>query len=273
MPPTVSDIIETFEGIAPHRLAEKWDNVGLQIGHEEHLVRHIWVALDPSLEVVTAACENSIDLLITHHPLFFSPIKVIDLNTPIGAIVERAIQCNLSIYACHTNLDSVGGGLNDMLADRIGLSQRTVLLPSEVMDVGSSAIKHGLGRIGNLDRTTDLSSFGNHLKNALGLNSIRIVGQEDMPVVRVAICTGSGSSLIPSAIDAGADVLVTGDIRYHDATSAIENHLGLIDMGHFNSEHIMVDGVTNILNDIIMKNNWPIRVSPCKIEKDPFKVL
>lgn len=273
MAATVSDIIQVLEGIAPLKLAEDWDNVGLQIGHTDQLVHHIWISLDPSLEVVTEACENKVDLLITHHPLFFSPVKTLDLKTPVGAIVEKAIRCNLSIYSSHTNLDSVEGGLNDMLADIIGLSHRSVLLPSEAIDTVPAEIKHGLGRIGDLALKTDLASFAQHLRSVLNLNSIRIVGAPDFPVSRVAICTGSGSSLMKTVVKSGADVFVTGDIKYHDAKTAQEDDIRLIDIGHFNSEHIMVKALTDKMIEIIKELRWPIKIAPCIIEKDPFMVL
>lgn len=160
-----------------------------------------------------------------------------------------------------------------MLADIIGLSHRSVLLPSEAIDTIPAEIKHGLGRIGDLAFKTDLASFAQHLKSALNLNSIRIVGASDFPVSRVAICTGSGASLIKTAVKSGADVLVTGDIKYHDAKTAQEDDIRLIDIGHFNSEYIMVKAVADKMLDVIKEHQWPIKVAPCIIEKDPFMVL
>jgi dinuclear metal center YbgI/SA1388 family protein len=273
MTPTVADIIQALENIAPSALAENWDNVGLQIGHADHLVQRIWIALDPTLEVIGAACENAVDLIITHHPLFFSSIKAIDLKTPIGTIIEKAIRCNISIYSAHTNLDSAEGGLNDILADKIGLINRSVLLPSDTKNIDSTEIKQGLGRIGDIAQKTDLASFVRHVKNVLKMNTIRIVGSPNISVKRIALCTGSGSSLLKTAVLSGADVFLTGDIRYHDAKSAQEEKLGLIDIGHFNSEHIMVEAVTEKLITATASYRWSVDVAPCIIEKDPFIVL
>ena len=273
MTPTVANIVENLERIYPPELAENWDNVGLQIGHAGHLVHRIWISLDPSLEVINRACEHRVDLLITHHPLFFSPIKAIDLNTPMGIIIEKTIQCNLAVYSAHTNLDSVAGGLNDILADKIGLINRSVLSPIKTEGLKTTDGDHGLGRIGELPQKTDLASLGHHIKNLLNHNTLRIVGDPNIPVKRVALCTGSGSSLLHTAILSGADAFLTGDVRYHDAKIAQENHMGIIDIGHFNSEHIMVEAVATQIKAFVKSNRWPVDVNPCVMEKDPFRIL
>jgi dinuclear metal center YbgI/SA1388 family protein len=127
MQATVADIIHAMEGIAPSRLAEKWDNSGLQVGQKDRPVKKILIALDPLLEVVHYACTNDFDLLITHHPLIFTPLTSINLSDPVGSIINKAILHKLSIFAAHTNLDSVKGGLNDVLANKIGLYNLKVL--------------------------------------------------------------------------------------------------------------------------------------------------
>ncbi len=122
MPVTLSKIIKIMETIAPSYLAEEWDNVGLQLGQNDWQVRKIWVALDPLPDVVSAACDKNVDMLITHHPLIFRPLSALDFNTTVGSIIHRAIQCQMAVFSAHTNLDSVTDGLNDILAKRIGLN-------------------------------------------------------------------------------------------------------------------------------------------------------
>ena len=124
----VAKFIEILDRIAPAQLAETWDNVGLQMGSRHWPVKKIWTALDPLVEVVAQACKNGVDLLVTHHPLFFKPLKHIDCETPLGRIVQQAMSCQLAIFSAHTNLDSVQGGLNDVLGARIGLTDMRVLL-------------------------------------------------------------------------------------------------------------------------------------------------
>ena len=127
MTTTVADIIKVMDSVAPVRLAAEGDNVGLQVGQKDWPVRNIWVALDPLYEVVEAACRHDVDLLITHHPLIFRPLRSIDFNTKLGAIIQMAARSQLAIFSAHTNLDIVADGLNDILASRIGLSNLKVL--------------------------------------------------------------------------------------------------------------------------------------------------
>ena len=127
MKATVRNIIEAMQTIAPSCLAEKWDNVGLQVGDKDWTVKKIWIALDPLPEVVEAACSKGVDLLITHHPLLFKPLKSIDLSTTAGSIINTALCNEIAIFSAHTNLDKVKGGINDILADIIGLKNLKVL--------------------------------------------------------------------------------------------------------------------------------------------------
>ncbi len=126
----VNDIMQIMAGLAPTALAEKWDNVGLQIGSPAWTAKRIWIALDPTPEVVRAACRDRANMLITHHPLLFRPVKAIDVTTPLGATIELALTNKLALYAAHTNYDSAAQGLNDVLAAKIGLLNSTVLVPS-----------------------------------------------------------------------------------------------------------------------------------------------
>ncbi|MGD2038082.1 MAG: Nif3-like dinuclear metal center hexameric protein, partial [Desulfobacterales bacterium] len=129
---TVAKIKQIMDELAPPLLAEEWDNVGLQIGDPRQPVRRIWVALDPTLHVVKAACQKKVDLLITHHPLIFRPLKTIDFDTPGGSIIQMAANHKLAIFSAHTNLDIVRDGVNDVLAQRLGLQNPTVLKPVQV---------------------------------------------------------------------------------------------------------------------------------------------
>jgi len=146
---TVADIIEVMGVIAPTRLAEAWDNVGLQVGQMDWPVKTIWIALDPSPDVVSAACQKHIDLLITHHPLIFNPLRSIDFNSATGNSIRMAAQNQLAIFAAHTNFDSAAGGLNDTLARRIGLSNLKTLDKSRnSYPLQATSEDLGLGRIG-----------------------------------------------------------------------------------------------------------------------------
>jgi len=373
---TVADIIKIMETVAPVRLAEEWDNVGLQVGQENWPVRNIWVALDPLYDVVEAACRHDVDLLITHHPLIFQPLRSIDFNTKVGSIIQMATRSQLAIFTAHTNLDIVADGLNDILASRIGLSNLKVLgkikteevckfvvfvpveheqkvlnslFETQAGQIGSytccsfrnsgkgtfkpgssskpfigerneishadeirietvvrmedlaSVIEHvrkkhpyetmaydvyplsimetdfmdiqGIGRVGDLDKTIEFLSFTRMVKEKLGLESVKVAGRPDLRVTRVAVCAGSGSSLMSAFISSGAQVYISGDLRYHDAREVEAADLGLIDIGHFASEYIVIETLANRLTKVLTANDMDVKVEACKLEKDPFTVL
>ncbi len=368
---TVRDIISAMEEIAPPYLAENWDNVGLQIGCKSWPVKKVWVALDPSPVVIQKACEQDVNLLITHHPLFFKPIKRLDVGTVFGKCLADCIQKGLSIYSAHTNLDSVDGGLNDMLARRIGLEGCRILgqavqlkyymlvifcpsayendilsvdgqhcllrhlntenrfiwwnhslddgnissasnkkavnltgqkmskiemivdennlsftisklkqlvchsdLAYNVYPVEGLDKKHGIGRLGELPNPTTLKQLALSIKKNLGLSAIRMVGDPDLTVEKVAICTGSGASLLKAFITSDAQAYLSGDMKYHDAMAALDAGKGIIDVGHFASEQIMVDNIVNRLSLWASKYSpHPISIASCRLEQDPFTVF
>jgi dinuclear metal center YbgI/SA1388 family protein len=239
---TVSDIIQIMDQIAPPYLAENWDNAGLQIGDHRWPVRTVAVALDPSREVVEEACGKKADILITHHPLFFRPLTCIDFRTPIGSIIEKTIRHQMAIFAAHTNLDKSKGGLNDLLARRIGLQDHKVLqLSNDIDPLFSTDHRQGIGRVGTLEKAIDLQSFALKVKHALDIQHITYVGSPDLVITKVAVCSGSGSSQLESFYSCGAQVYISGDIKYHDARDVEAAGLGLIDIGHFQSEYLVVE--------------------------------
>ncbi len=370
--PSIRDIINLMEELAPSRLAESWDPVGLQVGGKDRPVRLIWVALDPLPEVIAAACNQHVDLLITHHPLLFQPVKNLDFNSPVGSILYQAAVNHLAVYSAHTNLDKVAGGLNDILAKRIGLDQTDVLLsendsdacklvlyvpadherqvlgalfqtpagiigeyscctfrsagkgtflpggharpyigkPDEISHVDEIRIEtlvqkkdipavishvrshhpyqtmafdvyplmqgvsgHGFGRTGTIAEPVNLLQFARTVKEKFCLKNVKITGDPAMMVYRAAVCSGSGSGLLDAFFASAADVYVSGDLRYHDARAAESAGKGLIDIGHFPSEHLMIESVCDYLRKRVSGASWEIRVEACQLEKDPFTMV
>jgi len=261
----VGDVIQILEAMAPPHLAEEWDNVGLQAGQTDWPVRSIWVALDPTPNVMAAACKAGADLLVTHHPLIFKPLKKLDFSTPEGAVIRRAVLDQTAVFSAHTNLDSATDGLNDLLAQKIGLEQLSVLnprpdIPKSATDpIGKTDIIEGLGRVGTLE-----------IKTTLKLTSIQVAGRFDLPVRKVAICTGSGSSLLPVFLASGADVYLSGDLTYHNGRTVEAMDRGLIDIGHFASEHLVVEDLAHRLRRQLTRCGKTITVTACTLEKDPF---
>ena len=265
MTPTITDVINLMEKLAPEDLAEEWDNVGLQVGDPGRLVKNIWIALDPTYTVVKAACENKVDLLITHHPLIFKPLRSLNSSTPLGAIIDLAVQNKLSVFAAHTNLDSVLGGINDILADRIGVIDLKPLFDSNDAT--------GLGRIGSLETAMDLKSLAHMVKQKLKLRHLRYTGDPRLQVKKVAICSGSGGGLMADFFKSGAQAYISGDLRYHDARDTESFNLGLIDIGHFPSEHLVVEVLAERLQNLIAESRMNVKVVACDLERDPFTVL
>jgi len=278
---TVAKIIKIMDRLAPPLLAEEWDNVGLQIGDPRMPVRRIWIALDASPAVVKAACQKEVDLLITHHPLIFRPLKSIDFETPGGSVIQMAVHRQLAIFSAHTNLDIVQDGVNDVLAHRLGLRNLSVLQPVEVAERAKEDMKplaggeteFGIGRIGSLAKEGSFKSLVSLVKKKLKLDFVKVAGDLEMEITQVAICSGSGSSLMQAFLSSKAQAYISGDIHYHDAREAQDANRGIIDIGHFPSEHLMVETLAQQLEKIISKAGIEAEITACTIEKDPFKII
>ena len=263
----LGNVIDAVEEIVPSGFAEDWDNSGMQLGDRDWLVERIWVALDPLPEVISAACQKNIDLVITHHPLIFKPLTVIDTSTLEGSVIQQALDHHVAIYSAHTNLDRVTDGVNDVLATRIGLCNT---IPFSI-DVVSG--KPGFGRIGELVQPTPIVVLANHLKQVLGIGHVKIAGNLDMHVKTVAVCSGSGSSMVNAFFDTGADVFISGDLKYHDARSFEFAQKTLIDIGHFASEHLIVETFAEKLGHHFQSKGLSPVVAPYMLEKDPFAII
>lgn len=240
----IKDVMDIIEGLAPTYLAEDWDNCGLLVGDDTKEVNKIMVALEPSMMVINEAIQNKVDLLITHHPLMLSKINKITTASVEGKKLLKLIENNMGLYAAHTNLDKAPKGLNHYLAEAISLKNSKVLspIPGEVND------KAGLGRIGDLETALTLEELGKKLQEILALKGLDYVGEKDRLVKKAALVTGSGLSELDKAIKQGADVFITGDIKYHNAVYAKEMGIALIDVTHFGSENLVVTLLGNVLN-------------------------
>ncbi len=369
--PKVADIVGIINKIAPSELAEAWDNPGLQIGDPGAEVTRVMVALDPTPDVIDFAITTSCQLLVTHHPLIFKPLKSISAANPLGASIQKAIKGGVSIVTLHTNYDIAAGGLNDVLARKIGLSDSVPLritssaelvklvvfvpvdqlaqvrlalfpfaatqgnyrdcsfaadgigtftplegaepfsgtvgelsrVPEERLEILIAAAqvsravkallavhpyeepafdlypllnrgaKLGLGRVGRLTESLTLAEYAARLKNGLSAPALRYVGDPNAMISKVALCSGSGASLLRDAVRVGADVLVTGDVKYHEARDAEECGLALIDAGHYPTEIIMVHEMAERLGRAFASAGYAeCVVVECRAEADPFRI-
>lgn len=264
---TVAEVIRHLETMAPGELAEQWDNCGLQVGALDWPVRRVWVSLDPLPEVVSVACRNQVDLLVTHHPLIFKPLRQIDAAAPVGRIIADALKARLAIYSAHTSYDSAPDGLNDVLARRLDVAT-TRVLGSALLPSASLA---GLGRIGGLARPMALEDLARDVCRRLGLDEARLVGNPRLTVHEVALCSGSGGSLTPDFLASSAQVYITGEIHYHQARDIAAAQRGAIDIGHFGSERIMIGDVAERLKRKLAAEG--VEVTACELEKDAFTSL
>ena len=368
----LSDILGIINKIAPIGLAESWDNTGLQVGDPTAEIARIMVALDATPSVVDEAITSGCQLLVTHHPLIFKPQKTISTATSQGKLIHAAIRSGLAIVSMHTNYDIAEGGLNAVLAERLELSDcsvlqitsaqelaklvvfvpenhleqvRGALLPlTESMGayrdcsfavpgegtftplegatpcIGSAGIfekvreyrlevlvdraklaralkslievhpyevpafdvyplhndgeKRGLGRIGHLPDSTTLATYANRVATQLNATGVRFVGDSASKITKVALCSGGGASVMHAASRAGADVLVTGDIKYHDARDAEDLGIALIDAGHFSTEIIMAKAVQVQLQQRLSDAGFVgCQVVAAHTESDPFRYI
>ena len=264
MIPTVGDFLRLIEHIAPMKLAEPWDNPGLQIGDSEQKIEKIFSSLDPTLDALMTASEINAQVLFTHHPLIFKSVSHIEINAYPGHVLAWAACRNISVVSAHTNLDVAGNGINDILANLMDLQNVEVLQPHH-KEPGV-----GLGRVGDLLRATDLLSLAMAVKIRLGADHIRLVGGKTEPIRRVAVVGGSGGSLISSAARSGADVLITGDVGHHTALEAKTLGIALIDGGHFHTEKTAFNIFCKNLEDFFRKEGWEVGVETDSDQVDPI---
>lgn len=370
--PRVQDLLGLLNGLAPSALAEEWDNVGLQLGDPLAEVRRILVALDPTAAMVEQAVAAEAQLLVSHHPLIFRPLKSLTTADDSGRALLRAARGGVAVLCAHTNLDRARGGLNDWLAELLGLTQVRVLqagagelfklvvfVPCGYEDavaaalfeggaghvgdydqcafrgVGSGTFRPGsqaapfigraggaretvrevrletlvprehlnralqkmlkahpyeevaydllalhnrradvgLGRLGRLAAPLALDAFARQVKASLGCASLRLVGDGARVLSKVAVCGGSGASLIAEALRQGAEVLVTGDVKYHEAQQALGQGLALIDAGHFATERPVVPRLAQFLRQALAAQGWTTEVMEAEGERDPFRIV
>ena len=231
-------VMDALERIAPKRLAEDWDNPGLLVGALNQDVQKILVCLDVSDSVVKRAIEEDADMIVAHHPLIFKGLKKIRTDLPLGARLQLLLKHDIAVAAAHTNLDIAVGGVNDVLAEAIGLGKLSTFIITSQQEDGTV---ESLGRIGSLPAPMTVEDFARQVRQALPTEHVRLVHAGPRPVRKVALCSGSGAEFIQKAAFMGADVYVTGDVKYHEAQSAVELGMHVIDAGHFATEFPVVE--------------------------------
>jgi dinuclear metal center YbgI/SA1388 family protein len=361
------EVIQVFEQFSPKAFAMEGDKIGLQVGALNKPVTKVMVALDVLEEVVDEAIEKGVQLIIAHHPPIFRPMGKITEDTASGRIITKLLKHDIAVYAAHTNLDVAKGGVNDLLAEALGLSNTQVLVPTfedkliklavyvpeedaeKVREAlgkagagaigdyshcsfsvngtgrflpGDSTHPHigeqghleavretrietifpksfekqvisamvkahpyeevaydlyplenkgeelGLGRIGTVDEMS-LREFAEHVKKVFDVKAVRVVGNLEDKVKKVAVLGGDGNKYFSAAKFRGADVYITGDLYYHTAHDAWMAGLNMIDPGH-NVEKVMKAGVAEIMKKRCQEKGYEVEFISSEVHTDPF---
>ena len=227
----VKDIIAAIENFAPLSLQEEWDNSGLCIGSEEDEVTSVIVGLDCTPELVDEAIACGADMIVTHHPLIFSGLKRISPDDFVGKMVMKVVKAGISVYAAHTTADKVADGVSGAMAVRLGLED------VQILDEDGDGT--GLGVVGNLPQPMTTQEMVELVRTRFALEAVRTSRPLDSMITRVAMCGGSGSSLIGAAKASGAQLYISGDISYHNFFT--QDEFMIMDIGHYESEIEIVD--------------------------------
>lgn len=221
----ISEMISLLDDLAPFRLAEPWDKSGLRIGDPQCKVTAVAMTLDPVLSTVKEALRFGCNLLISHHPLIFTPISDMVLNDLTKRTTAEALKGNLAVISCHTCWDSAPHGLNRVLAQALGLQNSVPLLPSPLMEGA------GMGSCGMLLGSMSLSDVGDYIAKCWNLTGYRLFGDEKN-IAKVGLCGGAGGDLWPAAKLLGADLLVTADVKYYQTMEILDAGMALMVCDH-----------------------------------------
>ena len=233
---TVTHIYDAIDRLAPFWLTMDFDNTGILVGDRNREVSCALLALDCTPAVVEQAKQLGAQLIVTHHPVIFHPLKRVNED----AVVYLLIRSDIAVISAHTNLDIAQGGVNDALASAIGLRDCRGL---ELLNEQTCA---WLGRIGTLPEPLSPEAFAAHIKACLNAASIKF-SAAPRAIRTVALCSGSGADCLDAAISAGADALLTSEVKQHEYLAAAAAGISIFDAGHFDTEDIVIEPLRDYL--------------------------
>jgi dinuclear metal center YbgI/SA1388 family protein len=261
---TFGELIAALSRVMPPSMAEEWDNSGPQTGTLGKRIGRVHLALDLDAAVLAEAIRLRSDLIVTHHPLVFRPLRNTLDDEPAKAILQELIRRDIAVYSMHTNLDKT---FNTSLARTFGVRKCATLDPrGPALPLNRSP---GFGSYGNLPKAMSLPAFLSQVRRRLGAADLRVAGRAPARIRKVAFSGGSGGSLItPGLKRLGIDLLLTADIRYHDGQKAAALGLCVVDAGHFQTERILIPCMARVLAMVLPA---AARVTRSVIVTDPFQ--
>lgn len=242
---SVSDIYKYLEDYAPNYLAFERDNVGLIVGRADKKVNKVLLTLDVDENVADEAVEKGCDMIISHHPLMFNPIKHLTSESPMQRAIMTLISNDIPLFSAHTNLDCVHGGLNDYLAEKLGIVSKSVV---EVCGEYKGH-EYGFGRVGEIPAEITLKDMIENVIDSLKISGVKYVGELNKKVKKIVVNCGGGADEMNWCINNNVDLFITGDVKYNPARDAYENGMYVIDAGHFETEYIVKELFENILSE------------------------
>ena len=240
------DMIRELEKLAPPSFAESWDNSGLLTGSPDRDIRAVYIALDADSKAIENAVLKQCDMIITHHPMIFSPLRTIRDDDFIGKRVIRLIENRINLYAMHTNFDAAVMG--KLCAERLNIRFLKPLAPVCIPAEGDPE-NNGIGIVGIPETPVSLRDLSRAVKTAFDLPEVRYYGDPEKNITKIAMCPGSGKSLMDEVINECPDVYLTGDVDHHFALDMLEKGVAVIDAGHHGLEHVFVDYMMNYMRD------------------------
>jgi dinuclear metal center YbgI/SA1388 family protein len=257
--PTIAAIAAFIEQVAPFRLAEDWDNVGLLVGHRVQDVKRLMACLTVTRTTADEAIASGVELIVTHHPMPFRAARRLTDETTVGQLLLDLIAARVGVYSPHTAFDSAAHGVNEQLAAALGLLDVTPLLPH--------ADGQGTGRWGRLEQPALLGDVADRLKRFLKIKRLSMVGDPEQTVRCVAIGCGAADELLDAARQNRCDAMVLGEARFHTCLEAEALGIGLLLPGHFASERFAVE----CLAEVLARQFPDVQVWPSRTESDPIR--
>ena len=258
--PTIEALHAFLEGFAPPRLAESWDNVGLLVGVRQAEVRRLMTCLTITPTTVDEAIRGGANLIVTHHPLPFAAIKRLTADTIAGRMLLKLIAAGVAVYSPHTAFDSAAEGINQRLAEGLGLTDIAALVPHQE--------GQGAGRWGKVEGSLTLGELAQRLMKFLGIVHLQMVGNVEQKIRTVAVACGAAGEFL-EVVKVESDAMVLGEARFHTCLEAEGWGIGLLLPGHFASERFAVEELAGLLG----REFSDVQVWASRQERDPLEWL